>query len=141
VIVNGLSWIGFQSYVSFHRGSPSYGLPYSDLVEACAEVADVARAAESRRDPTEGGTPDVPRESVALFVEVPRDRGPLPFQYEYVLHHREGLRVVPARTESEANIVLRVQWSSENGRASFSAWPGPVRDAAGESTTSRASDP
>jgi 4-amino-4-deoxy-L-arabinose transferase-like glycosyltransferase len=143
VIVNVLSWIGFQSYMSFHRGSPSYGLPYSNLVDACGDVADLARAPlpdVGRVQDVEA--PDAGEKAIALFVDVPRDRGPLPAQYAYVLCRLEGLQVVPARAEDDADIVLRVQWSSENGRAGYSAALGRARQGPrAEPTASRASGP
>ncbi len=98
------SWLLFQSYVSAHRGTPSYGLPYADLVAAARDVRDAARAAGL-------GTPEAP---LRLAVEVPRDRGPLPWQYRYVLEHRLGVAVrAPAPGESP-HLVLRVDWG-DNG--------------------------
>ncbi len=97
------SWLLFQSYVSAHRGTPSYGLPYADLTAAARDVRDAARAAGV-------GTPEAP---LRLAVEVPRDRGPLPWQYRYVLEHRLGVAVRAPEPGESPDLVLRVRWGDD----------------------------
>jgi len=106
------SWILFQSYMSFHRGSASYGLPYADLTRACADVRDAARALGR-------GTPDAP---LVLAVEVPRDRGPLPHQVRYVLAERLGIAVRAPAAEETPDLRLAVSWGDAPPGL---AWPVP----------------
>jgi len=97
--VNVASWAGFQSYVAFHQGSDSYGLPYTDVLRASLEVERAAEAA------------GIPRERpLRLRVDVPRDRGPLPAQYRFVLERRLGRPVTAAAEGSEPELTLRIRW-------------------------------
>jgi hypothetical protein len=97
------SWLLFQSYVSVHKGSASYGLPYADLVTASQDVRNAAAAAGL-------GTPEAP---LRLAVEVARDRGPLPHQYRYVLERRLGVTVRAPGAGESPDLVLRVRWGDD----------------------------
>ncbi len=109
--VNVLSWLCFQSYISAHWGSDGYGLPYGKIEQACEEVAE--RAAELGR-----GGPEAP---LILVVDVPRDRGVVPKQYEYVLRHRLGLEVRPPVEGEAPDLTLRIRWEKP-GRLSGPPW-------------------
>ena len=100
VVLNAASWLCFQSYVSVHRGSASYGLPYGDVMHACEAMAGAARALGR-------GTPEAP---LTLLVDVPRDRGPLPWQYRYLLEQRLGITVRAPDPATSPDLVLRVRW-------------------------------
>jgi hypothetical protein len=100
VALNAASWLCFQSYVSFHRGSESYGLPYGDVMHACEAVAGAARALGR-------GTPETP---LTLLVDVPKDRPPLPWQYRYLLEQRLGVTVRAPQPPAPPDLVLRVRW-------------------------------
>lgn len=100
--VGVVNWLLFQSYISIHHGSPNYGLPYGALVQAATEVRASARAVGL-------GTPDAP---LHLGVDLPRDRGPLPHQYRYVLE-RMGVVVRPPAAGEVPDLTLHVHWGDD----------------------------
>lgn len=118
VALQAAAWICFQSYMSFQRGSPSYGLPYGDVKAACADVARAARD----RGVGDAATP------LILQVDVPRDRGPLPRQYRYELEERHHLVVRPPAEGESAHLTLHVSWAPEPFPKSFGRGAWEVRD-------------
>jgi hypothetical protein len=115
VALQAASWLLFQSWVVVHHGSVAYGLPYSQVARACADVADAARRIGR-------GTPEAP---LRLAVDVPRDRGPLPPQYRYLLEHRHGLAVRAPEGAERPDLVLRVTLAAPRlplGRTPPGAW-------------------
>jgi len=111
VVVNVLSWLVFQSYLSAHYGSEQYGLPYRRLVEACEEVRDAAG------DLGKGAAHD----PLVLRVDVPRDRGAIPYAYRYVLERRLGVHVRAPEDGEREDVVLTVRWP-HSGRLDESPW-------------------
>ena len=99
-VLGATSWLLFQSYMSQHHGSVSYGLPYASAMQAAREVADAA-------DVCGRGTADAP---LRLAVDIPKDRGPLPHQYRYLLERRLGVVVRAPEPGTPPDLVLRVSW-------------------------------
>ena len=98
--VNLLSWFWFQTYEKVHWGSESYGLPFGKLETACAQVAERARERG-------WGTEERP---LVLIVDIRRDRGLVPHQYDYALERLENLRVRPPEEGEEPDLVLKIRW-------------------------------
>jgi hypothetical protein len=119
--VNVLSWVGFQSYMSWNRGSENYGLPYGDVAKVTMAVARAAEAAGR-------GTAERP---LRLRVDVPRDRGDVPEQYRYLLERRLGVAVEPAAAGDPADVVVRIRWPRRPGAEPWSLQRGAAGDEAG----------
>lgn len=120
--VNVLSWIGFQSYMSWNSGSDSYGLPYGDVAKVAAAVAGEASALGK-------GTPERP---LRLRVDVPRDRGVIPEQYRFVLERRLGVDVEPPAEGEPADLTVRIRWPRPPGGEAWSLHRGEAPAGAGE---------
>jgi hypothetical protein len=114
LVVNVLSWIGFQSYMSWNRGSEDYGLPYGD-------VAKVAKAGAAEAAALGKGVPERP---LRLRVDVPRDRGDVPEQYRFLLERRLGVTLEPAAADegadAAADVVVRIRWPRPPGKEPWS---------------------
>lgn len=98
--VNVATWALFATYVHAHWGGESYGLPYGRLLGACREVAAEAAARGL-------GTEETP---LRLRVDIWRERGLLPKQYDYVLNRVLRVRTIPPATPEEADLILDVHW-------------------------------
>jgi 4-amino-4-deoxy-L-arabinose transferase-like glycosyltransferase len=118
VAVNVTSWIGFQTYQANRHGSDSYGLPYAKIVQACSEVDAAA------------GEAGIPRgRALRLVVDVPRDRGPIPAQYRFVLERELGRPVEPPAAGEAPEITLRVRWPRPRGKPAWEVIPAAGRAA------------
>jgi 4-amino-4-deoxy-L-arabinose transferase-like glycosyltransferase len=104
--VNALSWIGFQSYMSWNRGSEYYGLPYGDVAKVAGAVAQEAATLGK-------GSPERP---LRLRVDVPRDRGDVPEQYRFLLERRLGVGVTAVPPGEPADVEVRIRWPRPPGR-------------------------
>lgn len=115
LVVNVASWTGFQTYQAHRQGSDSYGLPYAKIVQACSEVD--AAAAEA----------GVPRDRpLRLLVDVPRDRGPIPAQYRFVLERKLGREVEPPAAGEAPEVTLRIRWPKPRGKPAWEVLPAPA---------------
>ena len=115
--VNVLSWAGFQSYMSWNRGSEYYGLPYGEVAKVAEAVAEHARKLGRVG---EGGP-------LRLRVDVPRDRGDVPEQYRYLLERRHGLDVEPASAGHPADLTVEIRWPRPPDGEPWTVVPGPPR--------------
>lgn len=115
LVVNVASWTGFQTYQSYRQGSDSYGLPYARIVQACSEVDAAAAEAGIPRD-----------RALRLVVDVPRDRGPLPAQYRFVLERELGREVEPPPPGKAAEVTLRIRWPKPRGKPAWEVLTTPA---------------
>ncbi len=98
--INVLSWLLFATYTHAHWGGESYGLPYGRIVQACAAVS---REAAARGLGTEAAP-------LVLTVDIWREKGALPKQYEYVLRERFATHAIPPAEGESPDLTLVVRW-------------------------------